>query len=157
MNEKERFMTKAVKQALVAMKQDEVPIGAVIVKDGKVITRAHNRRRKSNDATAHAETEAIRKACKKIGDWRLNGCEMYVTLEPCLMCLGACYNARISKVYFGAYDKTEGRSEMMRSVNTLNHNLETEGGVLEEKCSNILTQYFKSKRSARNLPADDCD
>lgn len=87
---------------------------------------------------------------QKTGDWRLNDCQLYVTLEPCLMCLGACYNARIGKVYFGAYDKTEGRSEMLKNINTLNHNLETEGGVLEQQCSEMLTNYFAQKRKKKS-------
>lgn len=150
MTDKETFMKKALKQAQAALQRDEVPIGAVIVRDGKVIARAHNTRMKSRDATDHAEIKAIRQACRKLGDWRLNDCQLYVTLEPCLMCLGACYNARIGKVYFGAYDKTEGRSEMLKNINTLNHNLETEGGVLEQQCSEMLTNYFAQKRKKKS-------
>lgn len=150
MTDKETFMKKALKQAQAALRRDEVPIGAVIVRDGKVIARAHNTRMKSLDATDHAEIKAIRQACRKLGDWRLNDCQLYVTLEPCLMCLGACYNARIGKVYFGAYDKTEGRSEMLKNINTLNHNLETEGGVLEQQCSEMLTNYFAQKRKKKS-------
>lgn len=144
----EHFMKLALKQAQVSLSQDEVPIGAVIVKDGKVIARAHNTRNASHSAVEHAELVAIQRACKKLGDWRLSGCDLYVTLEPCVMCLGACYNARLANVYFGAYDLS-GRgcvplSEMIG--NTLNHNLNICGGVLQDECSQILTEYFKSKR-----------
>lgn len=144
----ESYMQKALKQAIAALKEDEVPIGAVIVKDGKVIARAHNTRNATHDATDHAELSAIRRACKKLGDWRLVGCDLYVTLEPCVMCLGACYNARLRNVYFGAYDLSgKGCIPLAESVGrTLNHELRIEGGVLEKECSDLLTQYFKSKR-----------
>lgn len=148
----EKYMTMALKQAQKAMAQDEVPIGAVIVSDGKVIARAHNTRNKSKRATAHAELLAIDKACKKLNDWRLNGCTLYVTLEPCLMCLGACYNARVDKVIYGATDNNGGDkaiqlADQLTKVNTLNHNLNVQGGILQEQCSAILTEYFKGKRN----------
>ena len=144
----ERFMRLALKQANVSLKQDEVPIGAVIVKDGVVISRAHNTRNASRNAVEHAELVAIQRACKVMGDWRLAGCDLYVTLEPCVMCLGACYNARISNVYFGAYDLSgKGCVQLSEMIgHTLNHELTLSGGVLEKECSEILTEYFKSKR-----------
>ena len=144
----ERFMRLALKQAQVSYKNDEVPIGAVVVKDGVVIARAHNTRNASRNACEHAELVARQRACKSVNDWRLTGCDLYVTLEPCVMCLGACYNARISNVYFGAYDLSGkgcvALSEMIG--HTLNHELNLLGGILEKECSEILTEYFKSKR-----------
>lgn len=144
----ERFMRLALKQAQVSFKNDEVPIGAVVVKDGEVIARAHNTRNASRNAVEHAELVAIQRACKALGDWRLTGCDLYVTLEPCVMCLGACYNARISNVYFGAYDLSgKGCVQLSEMIgHTLNHELSLFGGVLEKECSEILTEYFKSKR-----------
>ena len=144
----ERFMRLALKQAQVSYKHDEVPIGAVVVKDGEVIARAHNTRNASRNAVEHAELVAIQRACKVLGDWRLTGCDLYVTLEPCVMCLGACYNARISNVYFGAYDLSgKGCVQLSEMIgHTLNHELSLHGGVLEKECSDILTEYFKSKR-----------
>lgn len=144
----EHYMLLALKQAQVSYKHDEVPIGAVVVKNGKVIARAHNTRNASRNAVEHAELVAIQRACKKLNDWRLTGCDLYVTLEPCVMCLGACYNARISNVYFGAYDLSgKGCVQLAEMIgHTLNHELTVRGGVLEEECSKILTDYFQSKR-----------
>lgn len=144
----EKFMAVALKQAKLSFKQDEVPIGCVVVKNGEIISRAHNTRNKSKNATEHAELVAISRACKKLGDWRLTGCDLYVTLEPCVMCLGACFNARISNVYFGAYDTSgKGCVQLAEAIgHTLNHDLILEGGILEKECSNILSDYFKSKR-----------
>ena len=144
----EHFMKLALKQAQVSRKNDEVPIGAVVVKDGEVIARAHNTRNASRNAVEHAELVAIERACKNLKDWRLTGCDLYVTLEPCVMCLGACYNARISNVYFGAYDLSgKGCVQLSEMIgHTLNHELRLCGGVLEKECSEILTEYFKSKR-----------
>lgn len=145
---REEFMSIALEQAKLAYKKDEVPIGAVIVKDGKVIAKAYNKRQRKKSAIAHAEVLAIEKACKKIKDWRLNDYEMYVTLEPCPMCAGAIVNARIKKVYFGAYEKTS-KSDLLNLIvqdKRLNHTLEIEGGVLEEECALLLKSYFKEKR-----------
>ncbi|MBQ2804818.1 MAG: nucleoside deaminase [Clostridia bacterium] len=146
---KNKFMQKALMQAQVSLRQDEVPIGAVVVKNGKVIARAHNTRNKSKNAVEHAELVAIQRACKKLGDWRLVGCDLYVTLEPCVMCLGACYNARISNVYFGAYDLSGAGCVALSEMigRTLNHELQLCGGVMEKQCSELLTNYFKSKRN----------
>lgn len=144
----ERFMRLALKQAQISAKHDEVPIGAVVVKNGQVIARAHNTRNASKNAVEHAELVAIQRACKKLGDWRLSGCDLYVTLEPCVMCLGACYNSRISNVYFGAYDHSgKGCVQLSEMIGrTLNHELNLCGGILDKQCSEILTEYFKSKR-----------
>jgi len=149
MNEHEKFMKAALRFAERAAQNDEVPIGAVIVKDGKIVARAANDRNHSKNAVSHAEIAAIVKACKKLGDWRLVGCRLYVTLEPCLMCIGACYNARISEVYFGAYDRNGGGATTVVDDfrnNTLNHNLTLVGGILKDDCSKMLTDYFRSKR-----------
>ncbi len=146
---KYKFMQIALNEAKKALKNDEVPIGAVIVFEGKVIAKSYNKRNKKRLATAHAEITAIEKACKKIGDWRLDGMEMYVTLEPCPMCAGAILNSRIKKVYFGAYETKSGAILSNYKIlfgNSLNHNADAEGGVLEEECSALLKEFFKSKR-----------
>ena len=141
-------MKAALRQAKLSLAQDEVPIGAVVVKNGQIIARAHNTRNKSKNATEHAELVAISRACKKLGDWRLVGCDLYVTLEPCVMCLGACFNARISNLYFGAYDASgNGCLPLAEAIGrTLNHEIMLQGGILQQQCSEILTGYFKSKR-----------
>ena len=144
-----KFMQKALRQAHKALSLDEVPIGAIIVKDGKVIASGYNKVESTNIATEHAEIVAIRKACKKLGGWRLDGCEMFVTLEPCPMCAGAIVNARIKKVYFGAYEPKSGSAQSKHKVLTesgLNHTTLYEGGILQEECSSLLTNYFKAKR-----------
>ena len=140
-------MKSALKCAQTALKEGEVPIGAVVVLDGKVISRGHNRRTKKQIATAHAEIEAIEKACKKLGSWRIPECEIYVTLEPCPMCMGAMLNARIKKVYFGAYE-AKGRSltNELAEANLLNHKIEVEGGVMGEECAGVLSTFFSEMR-----------
>lgn len=147
------YMKKALAQAKIALKKDEVPIGAIIVKDQKVIARAHNLTETTQKATAHAEILAIEKACKKLGSWRLDGTEMYVTIEPCAMCAGAIVNARISKVYFGAYERKSGCAQSLYPVltqNGLNHKTEFLGGIDEEACASIIKNYFKAKRKSKN-------
>ena len=147
-------MKMAIKQAMKAVLQDEVPIGAVIVKDGVVLSRAYNLVEKKQNPTAHAEMLAIAKACKKMGSWRLDGAEMYVTMEPCPMCAGAIVNARISKVYFGAYENKSGGAVSKFSILTdsgLNHKTQFEGGILQENCANIIKNYFKGKRRIKSL------
>lgn len=141
-------MRLALAQAKLSARADEVPIGAVVVRDGQVIARAHNTRNSSHDATGHAELLAIKRACRALGDWRLYGCDLYVTLEPCVMCLGACYNARLRNVYFGAYDASgHGCLQLAEMVgHTLNHELFVEGGILEQECSRLLSEYFRAKR-----------
>ena len=140
-------MNAAIKCAQKALEEGEVPIGAVVVLNGKIISRGHNRRTKRQIATAHAEVEAIEKACKKLKSWRLPECEIYVTLEPCPMCLGAMLNARIKKVYFGAYE-AKGRSMTaeLASSNLVNHKIEVEGGVMESECARILSDFFSEMR-----------
>lgn len=145
---KDKFMNAALKCAQKAFDEGEVPIGAVVVCDGKVIARGHNRRTKKQIATAHAEIEAIEKACKKLGSWRIPECELYVTLEPCPMCLGAALNARIKKIYFGApEDKGRSLTAEIANANLLNHKVEIEGGVMQEECAAILTEFFSSMRA----------
>ncbi len=149
---KEKFMNLAIKEAEKAVLKDEVPIGAVIVKEDRVIAKAHNLMEKTQIATAHAEILAINKACKKLKSWRLDGAEMYVTIEPCSMCAGAIVNARIKKVYFGAYESKSGGAISKFNIlldSGLNHKTEFEGGVKEEICSNIIKSYFKGKRNAK--------
>lgn len=145
----EKFMLKAVQTAKRGLAQGEVPIGAVIVYEDKVIARGYNRRLKLQLASAHAEMMAIDKACKKFHSWRLpEGCELYVTLEPCPMCMGACLNARVDKVYFGAYEQ-KGRSltNELADANLLNHKTQVVGGVAEKECSEMLTAFFSAMRA----------
>ncbi len=149
-----KFMNLAIKEALIAREKDEVPIGAVIVLDGKVIAKAHNLMEKTQLATAHAEVLAINKACKKLKSWRLDNAELYVTVEPCAMCAGAIVNARIKKVFFGAYESKSGSAESkfrVLSDSGLNHCVEFEGGIEQEICANIIKNYFKSKRIKKSL------
>ncbi len=145
-----RFMKMAIKEAMKAETFDEVPIGAVIVKDGKVIARAHNKKETKNQATRHAELEAIEKATKKVNNWWLEDCDIYVTLEPCAMCAGALINSRLRSIYFGAYDKKAGCCGSLYNLPTdkrFNHRLNVEGGIMEEECASLLTNYFKKKRN----------
>lgn len=147
-------MCVALEMAKKAYKKDEVPIGAVIVKDGKILAKEYNKRLKNKDATAHAEVLAIKKACKRVKDFRLVGCDMYVTLEPCLMCMGAILNARIDNLYFGAYANSEGTKNLITTpeINEragLNHKTNIVGGVLEAQCSKLIKDYFKQKRETR--------
>ncbi|HHY24660.1 MAG TPA: nucleoside deaminase [Clostridiaceae bacterium] len=143
-------MNKAYREAIKAYEKDEVPIGAVIVKDSKIIARAHNEREQKNDATLHAEISAIKKACKKIGTWRLNDCDMYVTLEPCAMCAGALIQARIRTVYIAAKDPKAGAVGSVINildVDTFNHKVDVVYGIMEEECSKLLKDFFKELRS----------
>ncbi len=143
-----KFMKAALKCAKKAKEEGEVPIGAVVVLDGKIIARGHNRRTARQIATAHAEIEAIEKACKKLKSWRIPECEIFVTLEPCPMCMGAMLNARIKKVTFGAYE-AKGRSmtKELAQSNLLNHRIEVEGGVMESDCAQILSSFFSDMRA----------
>ncbi|MDY6367888.1 MAG: tRNA adenosine(34) deaminase TadA [Clostridia bacterium] len=151
---KEFYMHAALKQAEKAQKKDEVPIGAVVVVNGKIIAKAYNQTEKKQDATCHAELSALKKACKKLKSWRLDDAEVFVTLEPCAMCAGALANARVKKVYFGAYEKKSGCAQSKYPVlsdSGLNHSVEFEGGVLEEECSSIIKNYFKQKRASKTI------
>ncbi len=147
--EKKHFMSIALEEAKKAKKKNEVPIAAVVVRNGKIISKAFNNREKKQNAINHAEVLAISKACKKLKSWRLSGCSIFVTLEPCLMCFGAILNARIENVYFGAYDKSNSSiTEYPELLNSskLNHKANIEGGILEEECSQILSDFFRDKR-----------
>lgn len=140
-------MRQAIDLAKIAMTQDEVPVGAIIVRDDKVIARAYNTREKDKNALYHAEIKAIDEACKALGGWRLVGCTMYVTLEPCPMCAGAIVNSRIEKVVYGAPDNKAGAFGTM--INLTDYPLfkpEIVGGVLKEECAQLLSTFFKSKR-----------
>ena len=144
---KEEFMREAILLAQKAKKKGEVPIGAVVVYRDKIIGRGYNLRTKKQMATAHAEVRAIEQACKKMKSWRLPEAEIYVTLEPCPMCMGAVLNARIDRVYFGAYEQ-KGRSltKELANANLLNHTVEVTGGVLEKECAEVLTSFFTEMR-----------
>lgn len=148
----EKWMREAIKQAKKAELYDEVPIGAVIVKDDKIIARAYNQRERKQLSTAHAEILAIEKACRKLHSWRLDGCELYVTLEPCPMCTGAIIQSRIKKVYYGAYDfkgGCMGSNTNLLDVKGFNHYPEVEGGILESECASLLTSFFRQKRKSK--------
>lgn len=142
------FMYKALDLANKALKEGEVPVGAVIVKDGKIIAEGRNMREAKRNALSHAEIEAINNACKALNSWRLDGCEMYVTLEPCPMCAGAIINARIKTLIFGAFDLKAGSVDSV--VNLLdypyNHKVEVYGGILEEECQKPLKEFFENLR-----------
>ena len=148
----EKYMRAAMKEAHKAELKDEVPIGAVIVCDGKIIARAHNTRQTKQISTHHAEMLCIEKACRKLNSWRLEGCELYVTLEPCPMCAGAIQQSRIRKVVFGAYDPKGGffgSNFNINEVKGLNHYPEVEGGILKEETAQLLKDFFKKKRERR--------
>jgi len=145
----ENFMKIALDEAKKAAGIDEVPVGAVIVKDGIIVSQAFNTRESSKDATAHAEMAAIKKACEALGGWRLIDCEMYVTLEPCLMCSGAILQSRIEKLYMGAMDPKAGAAGSVINVFEdywFHHKCEVYTGILQEECSSILKEFFKKKR-----------
>ena len=150
---KEFYMNQALREAEKAYKKLEVPVGAVIVKDGKIIARAHNQKESKTDTTRHAEILAIQKASKKLKAWRLIDCEMYVTLEPCTMCAGAIINSRIKKVYIGAMDEKTGAVGSVLNLfkdYTFNHQVQCETGILKQECENILKQFFKELRKMKN-------
>jgi tRNA(adenine34) deaminase len=152
MNQQEKFMKEAIRQAKKAEKIEEVPIGCVIVYDGKIIARGYNRRNIDKNTLAHAELSAIKKASKKLGDWRLEGCTMYVTLEPCQMCAGAIVQARIDKVVIGCMNPKAGCAGSVLNllqISSFNHQVELECGVLEEECSQMLSEFFRKLRKKK--------
>lgn len=154
------FMDIAISEAKRAYLEDEVPIGAVIVINGKVVAKAHNEIEKTQLSTRHAEIIAIEKASKKLKSWRLDGAEMFVTLEPCPMCAGAIVNARIKKVYFGAYEEKSGSAVSkfdILSSSGLNHKTEFLGGVKEEDCKKLLKDYFREKRKGEKYKKNNND
>lgn len=149
MTEDERFMKKALHQAKRAAAIGEIPIGCVIVRDGKVIARGFNQRRSRKTTLAHAEMIAIDRASRKLGDWRLEGCTMYVTLEPCQMCSGALVQSRIDRVVIGTMNPKAGCAGSILNILRMpefNHQVEITGGVLQEECSAVLQDFFKDLR-----------
>lgn len=145
-NDNTKYMQIALKMAQIAYQKGEVPIGAVLVKDGKILAKAYNKRQTSRVATNHAEVLAITKACKKIGDWRLCDCDMYVTAIPCPMCAGAIVNARIKNVYYGADNENTELCKQIFLQSSLNHKTNLCSPILQEECSALLTKFFKEKR-----------
>ncbi len=149
MSDDEKWMNLAIKQAVKAEEKGEVPVGAILVKDGLLIAKAHNQPISTNDATAHAEIQLIRAAGKKQENYRLTGTSLYVTLEPCAMCLGAMMHARIERIVYGAHDPKTGvcgSSEDLTNANCFKHKIKITGGVSERKCSQLLQTFFKSRR-----------
>ena len=151
--EPEKFMKEALKEAKKAYEKEEVPIGAVIVKDGKVIARAYNLKEIKKDTTEHAEIRAIKKASKKLGAWRLSECEMYTTLEPCPMCAGAIIQARLKKIYIGAMDEKTGacgsKLNLLQDFN-FDTKVDMESGILENECRELLQKFFVALRKLKN-------
>ena len=148
-----KFMAEAIRQAKKAAALDETPVGAVIVHQGKIITRGYNKRETKKNCLCHAEISAINKACKALGGWRLPKCDMYVTLEPCPMCSGAIISARIDNLYFGAYDKKSGCAGSKINLfesGMFNYNVNVTGGQMEKECSQIISSFFKALRSRKN-------
>ena len=140
-----KYMEQALIEARKAYEKEEIPVGAIIVRDNKIIARAHNIKEEKNDTTKHAEIIAIQKASKKLGSWRLNDCEMYVTLEPCAMCAGALIQSRIKKVYIGTIDlKTGACGSVLNLLEdyTFNHKVEIEKGIMQQECETILKDFL---------------
>ena len=152
MTDQERFMKEAIRQAKKAYLLEEVPIGCVIVQDGRIIARGYNRRNTDKNTLSHAELIAIKKAAKKLGDWRLEGCTMYVTLEPCQMCAGAMMQARLTEAVIGCMNPKAGCAGSVLNIlemDGFNHKVQVTRGVLEEQCSNMLSQFFRELRQKR--------
>lgn len=150
-------MKEAIRQAKKAGKLDEVPIGCVIVRDGKIIARGYNRRNTEKSTLAHAEIQAIRKASKVVGDWRLEDCTMYITLEPCQMCAGAIVQARIPRVVIGSRNPKAGCAGSVLDllhVPAFNHQVELEEGILQEECSEMLTSFFRELRKKKKQASE---
>ena len=159
MTQDERFMKEAIRQARKAEALDEVPIGCVIVCDGKIISRGYNRRNTDKNTLSHAELNAIRKASRKLGDWRLEGCSMYVTLEPCQMCAGALVQSRIDEVFIGCMNPKAGCAGSVLNllqVDGFNHQVKITRGILEAECSEMLSDFFRRlrirKKAAEPVP-----
>ena len=145
---REKFMSEALKLAQEAFLEGEVPVGAVIVKDGEIISTGRNRREKTKNALSHAEIEAINEACKVLNSWRLEDCELYVTLEPCPMCAGGIWNARLSRVVYGAKDARAGAMGSVFHINSypVNWKPVVESGVLAEECREVMRKFFVTRR-----------
>lgn len=150
--EQEKYMIEAVKEALKAYQKEEIPIGAVVVKEGNIIAKGHNLKETKKNTLKHAELIAIEKASKKLERWRLTDCDLYVTLEPCPMCMGAILNARIRKLYFGAKDPKAGACGSIINLTQypFNHKLQIESGILQTESEAILKQFFKQLRQKKN-------
>lgn len=148
MKDDEFFIRQTLVEAEKSLKMGEVPVGALLVSENKILSRAHNQPISKNDPTAHAEIVAIRKACQKRKNYRLQDCDLYVTLEPCAMCLGAAVQARIRRLIFGAYDPKSGAVESIMSFpfEKTNHMIEIKGGVMAEECGKLLRDFFKDRR-----------
>ena len=145
----EDYMKIALAEAQKASAQDEVPVGAVLVQNGRILAQAHNAPITGNDPSSHAEMLAIRKACERTGNYRLTGAELYVTLEPCVMCAGAILQARLARIFFGARDPKAGAVMSLYQIlndSRLNHQVEVTEGILREECAEILSRFFKEKR-----------
>ena len=152
------FMAEALKEAEKAAEMGEVPVGAVIVRDGEVIAKGHNMTESTKDPTAHAEMLAIRRASQKLGGWRLIGCHMYVTAEPCSMCAGAIVWSRIEKLFIGTMDPKAGACGSVFNIpqeKKLNHFVEIETGVMEEECAQIMRDFFRKLRSKNNKRSEE--
>ena len=148
----ERFMKEALRQAMKAWALEEVPIGCVIVHDGNIIARGYNRRNTDKNTTSHAEINAIRKASKKLGDWRLEGCTIYITLEPCQMCAGAIVQARIDRAVIGSMNPKAGCAGSVLNILEMpqfNHQVEVTRGVLQDECSQMLSGFFRQLREKK--------
>ncbi len=157
MDKKEFFMSEALREAKKAYQKGETPIGAVVVKDDKIIARAHNLRETKKNALYHAEILAINKACKKLGGWRLHECDLYVTLEPCIMCSGAIIQARFKNLYYGAIDHKGGAVVSivkLPETEGLCHHVNCEGGILTDECSAILKNFFCELRLSKKEQKD---
>lgn len=146
------FMSKALEYACKALENEDVPVGAIVVCDGEIVSWGYNRRENEKNATLHAEIEAIDKACRVLGGWRLHKCDLYVTLEPCPMCAGAIINSRIKNVYFGASDLKSGAFGGLFDMNSfaLNHHPNVVGGVCADECSRLLSDFFEKLRQKRS-------
>ena len=151
MNECEKFMKQAIKEAIKARNKQEVPIGAVVVKDGRVISKGYNLRESKQNSLKHAEIIAIDKACKRLGNFRLEDCDLYVTVEPCLMCSGAIVQSRIRKVYFGARDEKYGAVTSVASAFEIksNHKVDFEEGICKSECETLIKDFFKELRQRK--------
>lgn len=154
------YMRRALATAAECAAADEVPVGCVVVKDGEIIAEGGNRKERENNALRHAETVALAAAAEKVGNWWLEDCDVYVTLEPCPMCAGAMILSRVRKVFFGAYDEKSGAAGSRVNLfekGLFNHDIEVEGGVLREECAAVLSEFFAAKRRAakqRKTPAE---
>ncbi len=151
MNKQEKFMSLAIKEAKKAKNRDEVPIGAIIVKDDKVVSRGYNLRESKQNSLKHAEIIAIDKACRKLGNFRLEECDLYVTVEPCLMCSGAIVQSRIKKVFFGACDEKYGAVTSVANAFDIkaNHKVEFEQGLCKEECERLMKDFFRELREKK--------